>query len=82
MNRVVSVQPLAGYRIWLCFEDGLEGEIDLSDLAGRGVFAQWERPGEFERVYVDSDAGTVAWPGEVDLCPVTLYGDVAKAAVS
>lgn len=82
MHRVVSVQPLAGYRIWIRFEDGIEGEIDLSDLTGRGVFAQWERPGEFERVYVDPDARTVAWPGGIDLCPVTLYRDVAGAAVS
>ncbi len=81
MNRVVSVQPRIGYRIWIRFEDGTEGEIDLSDLSGKGVFAQWEAPGEFERVHVDPDSGTVAWPGGIDLCPVTLYRDVAKVAV-
>ncbi len=78
MNRVTEVKPLSRYRIWVCFADGVEGEIDLSDIAGKGVFARWEEPGEFEKVYVDPEAGTVAWPGGIDLCPETLHRDVAK----
>lgn len=37
MSRIVEVRPSDGYRIWLRFSDGAEGEVDLSDLAGRGV---------------------------------------------
>ncbi len=81
MYRVTEVEPLSRYWIRIRFADGVEGEIDLADLAGKGVFARWKEPGEFEKVYVDSEAGTVAWPGGIDLCPVTLYRDVAKLAV-
>ncbi|HWO92452.1 MAG TPA: DUF2442 domain-containing protein, partial [Methylomirabilota bacterium] len=36
MIRPVEVRPLAPYRIWLRYQDGTEGEVDLSHLAGKG----------------------------------------------
>ena len=37
MNTIVEVQPEPEYKVWLRFEDGVEGEADLSVLVGRGV---------------------------------------------
>ena len=54
MIRPVKVEPRPKYRIWVEFSDGVAGEIDLSDVAGRGVFAAWNEPGFFEKVHVDS----------------------------
>lgn len=42
MPKPVEVKALANYRIWLRYDDGTEGEVDLSDLAGRGAFKAWE----------------------------------------
>ena len=42
------------YRIWLRYSDGAEGEVDLSDIAGRGIFERWNEPGFFEKVYIAS----------------------------
>jgi Protein of unknown function (DUF2442) len=39
MNRVIDAKPLDDYRIWLRFDDDAQGEVDLVDLAGRGVLA-------------------------------------------
>ena len=33
----VEVRALEPYRIWLRYDDGVEGELDLSDMAGKGV---------------------------------------------
>ena len=74
---VTDVEPRGRYRVWLRFEDGLEGELDLSNLAGCGVFEAWLEPGVFERVFVDEEAGTIAWPGDIDLAPDRLYNDLA-----
>ena len=41
MNKVVDVRPLETYRVWVRFADGTQGEVDLSDLAGKGVFTGW-----------------------------------------
>jgi len=76
MHRVASVESLAGYRINLEFTDGLRGEIDLSDMIGKGVFEQLRDQTEFDKVYVDPESHTVAWPGEIDLCPDSLYDEI------
>jgi hypothetical protein len=80
MNKVVEVRPLDNYRIWLRFDDGTQGEVDLSDLTGRGVFAAWADRRVFTEVRVD-ESGGVAWPGEIDLCPDALYLRLTGKAV-
>lgn len=72
MPKPVEVKPLANYRIWLRYDDGVEGEVDLSDLAGRGVFQAWNDPVFFRSVRVASH-GAIEWGSELDLCPDALY---------
>ena len=71
MIRAIEVKPLPGYRIWVRFEDGVEGETDLADLAGRGVFAAWDDRATFEAVRVGG-SGELTW-GDVDLSAESLY---------
>jgi hypothetical protein len=80
MSRIVEVRPSDGYRIWLRFSDGAEGEVDLSDLAGRGVFAAWAEPNVFKAVRVE-EGGGIEWPGEIDMCPDALYLRLTGKAV-
>ncbi len=72
MKKAVQANPLDGFRLWLKYADGTEGAVDLSDLAGRGVFEAWSDRELFEAVAVD-ESGAIVWPGEIDLCPDTLY---------
>ncbi len=78
MHRVVGVEPLEDYRLHLSFSDGLVGEVDMSDLIGHGVFEALSDPAEFAKVFVDPETHTVAWPGEIDLCPDSLHEDVER----
>lgn len=73
---VVAASALPNYRLWLRFADGAEGEVSVSDMVGRGVFAGWNDPSEFAKVFVDPDSGTVCWPGNLDLDPYVLYSEV------
>lgn len=73
MVRISRVQPLPNYRLEIGFTDGSVGVVDLSDLVGQGVFARWNDPAEFAKVYVDPLTRTVAWPGDIDLDPDVLY---------
>ena len=75
MIQPVSVQPRPGYRIWIEFSDGAAGEIDLSDLAGRGVFAAWNEPGCFDKVHV-APHRAIAWNDDIELCPDALYMEI------
>ena len=40
--KILEARPLDGYKIWLKFDDGISGEVDLSHLAGKGVFELWK----------------------------------------
>lgn len=70
--RPVAVEPRQAYRIWLRYADGVEGEVDLSHLAGQGLFAAWLEPGVFDRVYL-SEWRSIAWSDDLELCADALY---------
>lgn len=78
--RLTEIKPLADYRLWLRFADGVEGEVDLSNLADQGVFAVWQEPGAFECVSVGS-GGEACWESGVDLCSDALYMKLAGATL-
>ena len=73
MHRIVEVKPLEDYRVWLKFDDGAEGTVDLSELAGKGVFSAWNDITFFKSAFVDKESHTIAWQGGIDLCPDNLY---------
>ena len=75
MPEPIRVEPREGYRIWVEYDDGACGEVDLSDVAGMGVFKAWEDRAFFEQVHV-SDFGAIAWSEEVDVCPDQVYFDL------
>jgi hypothetical protein len=77
LHRIVAAEARPGYRLWIRFADGVEGEVDLSSLVGDGVFSSWEDPRWFSRVLVDEECGTVVWPDGVDLAPDALYRELA-----
>lgn len=76
MHRIVEVKPLSGFKVWVKFSDGMEGTVDLSDMAGKGVFKAWSDPKEFKSVFIDPESHTIAWPSGIDLCPDSLYAEV------
>lgn len=77
---LVEAVPLDGYRVHLCFADGLAADIDLSYLVGRGpVFEPLRDREYFRRLRVDEFGVTIAWPNEADIAPDTLYDHVQRA---
>ncbi len=72
MHRIIEAKAMAGYRLLVHFDDGVAGEVDLSDLAGRGVFEIWNDRKQFEDVAIGS-AGEVMWGDQADLCADALY---------
>ena len=72
MPRPIQVKPLENYRLSVKFSDGVEGTVDLSYLAGQGVFALWNDYPEFRKVHIGS-SGEIAWSEEIDMCPDAIY---------
>jgi hypothetical protein len=70
--RVQQVHPLDNYRAHFVFTDGSERDIDLEQYLQGPVFSFVRNdPKVFRNMYVE--AGTINWPGEVDIDPDTLY---------
>ena len=80
MLNPVKVKALPGYRIWIAYEDGVSGEVDLSDIAGKGVFRAWEEPGFFEKVHI-SPRRAIAWNDNLDICADALYMELTGKSV-
>lgn len=77
LKDVVEVRSLGGHRLYLRFEDGIAGEIDVADLISfDGVFAPLRDERRFGEVQLDRELGTIRWPGGVDLDPDVLYAYV------
>jgi len=71
---IVEVRPMHGYQLYLRFEDGAEGIIDVSELVPlEGVFAPLRDRSFFEQVRVHPELGAIYWPNGADLDPDVLH---------
>jgi len=77
--KIVSCKAKPDYILWVQFDDGIEGEIDLSDLVGLGVFKAWESKEFFETVKIDPESETVCWGEEIDLDPYVIKQEIIDA---
>ena len=69
---VIASKYVREYVVWVKFEDGTEGEIDLSSELWGPVFEPLKNPENFRQV-TTAEYGTLAWPNGADLAPEFLY---------
>ena len=76
-----SVRALENFRLEVKFADGTHGVVDMSRLLARecGVFKPLREVSLFNLVRVDQ--GAVTWPGELDLAPDTMHGELRNANI-
>ncbi len=73
---------MEGYRVYLRFEDGAEGTVDLGRLIRfEGVFAPLRDPDEFARMELNTELGTICWPNGADFDPDVLYAEVTAQPI-
>jgi len=73
ISKLIQVKAINQYSIWLNYDDGTEGVVDLSHLINKPVFQNWKEPDFFGKVYIDVETGAVAWNENIELCPDSLY---------
>jgi hypothetical protein len=77
---IVAVHVPRHGELSLTFADGTQGDVYVLDHMWGPVFERARTPEGFAEAYVDPEGSTVAWPGEVDLAPDTLYVRVTTGA--
>ena len=73
--QVLEALYRGGHRVWLRFDDGLQGEVDLQGDLDGAVFEPLRDPAAFRQVAVDNELGTIVWPNGADMDPDVLHGD-------
>lgn len=72
MSELVHVEARENHRIYVEYDDGACGEVDLSHRVGQTVYRIWDEPGVFERVRITED-GAIGWSNELEICPDSVY---------
>lgn len=70
---ITSVKAAEKYKLHVTYDDSTEGLLDVSHLAGKGVFKTWEIDNNFYRAYISNDSGAITWPGELDIDTINVY---------
>ena len=70
---VTGVAVIGDHVLRLLFSDGTVGDVDLSAERWTGVLEPLSDPSFFNQVAVDTESGTVTWPGGIALAPEPLY---------
>ncbi len=79
MNDVVEVRYVRDYTVWLRFQDGTSGEVDLRRSLRGPVFEPLLDLEYFKQVRVAPEIGTIVWPNGADIAPETLFERVRVA---
>jgi hypothetical protein len=77
---VSEARYVRDYTIWLRFNDGAQGEIDLRHELSGEMFAPLQDVMEFCRFRVDPETHTLAWENGADMAPEFLHAQL-KALV-
>ncbi len=70
---VVGAAVLREHVLRILFDDGTVGDVDFSAETWTGVLEPLSDPVFFAQVRVDPEAGTITWPGDLDMAPEPLY---------
>jgi hypothetical protein len=69
---ITAAEVLRHGELRLTFADRTQGDVFVLDRMSGPVFETARTREGFAAVFVDNEAGTVTWPGEVDFAPDTL----------
>lgn len=71
--KLLEAEYVHDYTIRLCFSDGTEGEVDLSQELYGEMFEPLKDINFFKRFIVHPEFYTLCWPNGADIAPEFLY---------
>lgn len=73
---VTQAKYLYDYVLWVRFNDGMEGEVDLSNELEGEVFGYLKDINNFKSFKIDPTLGTIVWENGADLAPEFLHSNL------
>jgi hypothetical protein len=71
--RLAAIKYITAYRLWLQFEDGSQGEVNLEPELWGEVFEPLRNLAYFKTVQLDKELNTIRWDNGADFAPEFLY---------
>lgn len=73
MLHITDAHYISGYRFWVAFDNGSQGQIDLKDSLKGPIFAPLNDIELFRLAKLDPELETLVWPNGADFAPEFLY---------
>ncbi|MBI5476289.1 MAG: DUF2442 domain-containing protein [Ignavibacteriales bacterium] len=80
MPRIIKVKYVTDYIIWLKFNDGSEGEVNLKDELWGTVFEELKDVKQFQKMQLHPELHTIVWENGADFSPEFLYEQLKVTA--
>ncbi len=81
MNKIIpylkSANALHGYKLFVEFEDGIKGTIDLNKWNEKDVFSFWKDEKNFKSFQITADK-KIKWNENIDMDPDAFYLQLIK----
>ena len=78
MLHVTAARYEGGYKVWVQFNTGESGIVDLQDDLWGPVFEPLKNPENFQRFHVSDELHTIIWDNGADFAPEHLYEKLPK----
>lgn len=73
IHKIKSFRLVGDYTIEIFFEDSTSKSINFSPILFGEMYGPLKDPNVFEKVFLDSEVHTIAWPNGADFDPSLLY---------
>ena len=81
MNKLIpylkNAKGLSGYKIWVEFEDGINGTIDLNKWKEKKILSFWKDEKRFKDFEITVDK-KIKWNEDIDMNPDAFYLQLIK----
>jgi hypothetical protein len=78
MLEVTAAESLGGHRVRICFSNGEEGTVDLTDALWGPMFEPLKDPATFQHFELSPVLHTIQWENDADLAPEYLYAKMVE----
>jgi len=79
---VTSARYISDYKLWLEFNDGAKGEVDLADELSGEVFSPLSDLKAFKNFTLDDELDTIVWSNGADFAPEFLRGLLQEGKIA
>ena len=73
MLEIMEAKYIEDYTIYVAFNDGKNGIVDLSQAFWGPMFEPLKDPAEFRKMKVSDVLHTICWENDADLAPEYVY---------